>query len=1007
MKTHTIKAALLSLCALPAALCAQIFSGKVVDDKGNPVPQASIYIAELQQGAAASVDGAFSIRLPKGEYNCTIQCVGYTTINTKIVVPHSGLVQNIVMPVKAYEIAAVVVTKSKEDPAYRIMRQVIGMAPYYSNQVSEYKANVYIKGSAKIEKISRILKALGGKEFREGIKSIGNNAVLLESINEIYFRAPNTFRHKVISTNSSIPLDNFKGLNTMDFVSINLYQLNFVKSDAFRNYKFTYEGITEDNGHTINKIRVTPRIKNPMLVSGFIYILEGSWHIYSVDLSGDAKFGTYKISGNCYQIRPDVYLPAAMHLEGTIDMLGNKINMSYQLAIKYTDVLVNKSMSNPTKKTAVNTNDTKIDTKRIKIGSKRIESDAKRIKIDTNRIKVGSKSMEFHAKSMQIDSFSMKVGSQSMEVHAKSMEFGSQSMKIDSFSMKNDTNRIYFLQDSMVFDTTIVQSNDFDVDTNAFNDIFLANSFIGNTKSVDDDAKKINPKKFRRDSIKRTKRQQKINALLEKEDMSDRDMARLAKLIQEENDSHRGENYLDLTADYKVEVDSGSRSMSAAAWDSVRPVVLSDDEAKSYMRRDSLMKIIAQRDSIDKNDADTAANRVIRKIGRVIGRFFVGTTKFDNGRGRIMTTILDPESITFNAVDGFRYGIKAALRHQSDSGNRIRADVGAVWAFARSVPMWSGSAEYHYLPKRRAKVAFSIQMMTRDFNYHQSPTHTEIIHATLLTHRNYSRLYERFFVSMRHEIDIVNGLVFTAAVNFADKRMVENHSNFAYFFPKMKYEPNNAVLNSLLADDYALYRSFAAEIALYYTPEYFYRFQGRRKVMVRSAYPTFSVLYRKSIPKVFGSKADFDFISVGIRQKIAAGFFRQFSYNAELAAFLTNRVVDYADFLHFRSIGFPIVYNSAVDPAVFRYKYATNVCGAAVDAAYVSPLIFLKYIPKFSQTYCRENIKWHVSYSSHGIFYNEIHYTISEILLFIELGCYVGFENDRFSVFGLAVNVNL
>ena len=61
------------------------------------------------------------------------------------------------MPVQYYEIPEVRITASGEDPAYIIMRKVIGMAPYYLNNISYYKAEVYLKGNLVINKIPKLL----------------------------------------------------------------------------------------------------------------------------------------------------------------------------------------------------------------------------------------------------------------------------------------------------------------------------------------------------------------------------------------------------------------------------------------------------------------------------------------------------------------------------------------------------------------------------------------------------------------------------------------------------------------------------------------------------------------------------------------------------------------------------------------------------------------------------------------------------------------------------------
>ncbi len=99
------------------------------------------------------------------------------------------------------------------------MRKAIGLAPYYLNQISYYKANVYLKGNLLINRIPKLLQrsmrmnsserstsvSAGGKPeenstiFREG------DSFLMESFNEIEFTAPDKYVQKVISFNINFP----------------------------------------------------------------------------------------------------------------------------------------------------------------------------------------------------------------------------------------------------------------------------------------------------------------------------------------------------------------------------------------------------------------------------------------------------------------------------------------------------------------------------------------------------------------------------------------------------------------------------------------------------------------------------------------------------------------------------------------------------------------------------------------------------------------------------------
>ncbi|WP_231459936.1 MULTISPECIES: TonB-dependent receptor [unclassified Pedobacter] len=62
-------------------------SGKIVDEKGEALPGASIFIKEINKVVQSSPDGTFSVTAPAGTYNLTVTFISYTTaVLSKIVV---------------------------------------------------------------------------------------------------------------------------------------------------------------------------------------------------------------------------------------------------------------------------------------------------------------------------------------------------------------------------------------------------------------------------------------------------------------------------------------------------------------------------------------------------------------------------------------------------------------------------------------------------------------------------------------------------------------------------------------------------------------------------------------------------------------------------------------------------------------------------------------------------------------------------------------------------------
>ncbi|NMC39656.1 MAG: carboxypeptidase-like regulatory domain-containing protein, partial [Bacteroidales bacterium] len=125
-----------SLMILPANSWSQVLKGTIKDAQGDPIPYATVYIRELRQGTVANTRGDYELRIPEGKYSVTWQSLGYEPEIRDVTITKTTITINIVLQLQYYQIPEVRITASGEDPAYGIMRKVIGMAPYYLNQVS-------------------------------------------------------------------------------------------------------------------------------------------------------------------------------------------------------------------------------------------------------------------------------------------------------------------------------------------------------------------------------------------------------------------------------------------------------------------------------------------------------------------------------------------------------------------------------------------------------------------------------------------------------------------------------------------------------------------------------------------------------------------------------------------------------------------------------------------------------------------------------------------------------
>jgi len=343
---------------LPWLQCgAQVIRGKITDDSGMPMGGASIYIAELRQGTTTNNNGFYEISLPEGTYTINYQFLGYTPVSKIFTLGAEDITSDITLTEQLFEIAPVRVSASGKDPAYYMMRKAIGMAPFHLSQVKMYRAEVYIKGGGSVDKLPAMIRRrmkieANDAEFEEG------KYYFSESLNIITFTAPDKYVHRVVSSNSSMPVSEGQ-VSPMDYLEASFYQpvladiaISPLAPNAFSHYTFTFLGSTSQGNYVIDKIGVTPRRKSQQLFSGVLYIVEELWAIHSLDLINENLAGKVRIRQLYTPVEEGIWMPVSHDFDIDISVMGVRARAAYTSAVKYLEVEPDRSLPLPSAYTA-------------------------------------------------------------------------------------------------------------------------------------------------------------------------------------------------------------------------------------------------------------------------------------------------------------------------------------------------------------------------------------------------------------------------------------------------------------------------------------------------------------------------------------------------------------------------------------------------------------------------------------------------------------------------------
>ncbi len=287
---------LIAFCCFTCLLLsarAGIVSGTVKDDKGNPVPYASVYVRNGQAGTTAGANGSYRLPLPAGSYVLVAHHVGYTRQEQKLILGTEDVQLNFILSVQQVTLGEVVVKANAEDPAYAIIRNAIRLRKAHYDELSDFSCDVYTREQMQLRGYPD--KFLGQKvDFEDGDTSKRKMLYLSETVSRYSVKPPDRSKIEVLSTRVSGNSNAF-GLSLPRIINFyrnnieagNLNKRGFVSpiaDNALHFYKYKYEGSFMDDGVEVNRIKVIPRRKYEPLFSGEIMITENSWRIHSLQL---------------------------------------------------------------------------------------------------------------------------------------------------------------------------------------------------------------------------------------------------------------------------------------------------------------------------------------------------------------------------------------------------------------------------------------------------------------------------------------------------------------------------------------------------------------------------------------------------------------------------------------------------------------------------------------------------------------------------------------------------
>jgi hypothetical protein len=186
-----------------------------------------------------------------------------------------------------------------------------------------------------------------------------------------------------------------------------------------------------------------------------------------------------------------------------------------------------------------------------------------------------------------------------------------------------------------------------------------------------------------------------------------------------------------------------------------------------------------------------------------------------------------------------------------------------------------------YNPYKRAMIFASIG---RDFGM----VNMNAAYLDLFRRDNF---YQNKHMNVYHRQELVNGLFLQVQGELSDRKDMSTYT-FDEFGDSLFV--NNRPLK------FVDHRAFFASVNLSYTPFQRYMSEPKQKVILGSAWPTFSINYKQAVPGVFKSNIDYQYLEYRIDHSFPWGLMGNSELRAVSGSFLSRRNVNVVDYRYQR-----------------------------------------------------------------------------------------------------------
>ncbi|MDO5522616.1 MAG: DUF5686 family protein [Bacteroidia bacterium] len=364
--------------------------------------------------------------------------------------------------------------------------------------------------------------------------------------------------------------------------------------------------------------------------------------------------------------------------------------------------------------------------------------------------------------------------------------------------------------------------------------------------------------------------------------------------------------------------------------------------------------------------------------------------------------LLNPLMLGYSSVDGVTYKQKLSFSHAMKRNRTFKVDAFAGYMFRRKDLFTDVTGTWNYEPFYHGNVSLSLGIGNPIYSSLFINNIQEILKDRGLKFEDISvNYFKDYYVELFNDYELFNGFVSTIGIEYHIRQ------------PKKKTTPADPLIETpdAVEDLFVTRKSFAPYLRFSWTPEQYYRYEGRKKIYVRSRFPTFKIELSRSYRDIFGSTSQYNRVEFDISQDIQFGLMNSFQYHVGAGRFANQSTEYFADFTFFARNNFPDNWDDGIGGTfslLNRNLYNASDTYVQGHVMFETPFLILRNVPFVSDYINRERLYLSQLYTPHIVSYTEIGYGIgNNFFKTANAAIFCSFHKTKFREIGVKASFEL